>query len=113
MPEELNLIKQEDYKMLQQAIRGRWNIPLSLKTKAVQQLNNIVSDVETDTKNVLKAIQILGMLDRIDLEEIKMTMPKTLDIKSTSTEKLVEQLNKLIGPKNLDLVKQELLPSDS
>ena len=87
---------EEDFRLLSKGIRGRWDIPQTIRTKSVKTIEVILSDPNLDPSIKLEAIKVVAALDKLNLLEEQIYTPKTVHITKTSTSALIGKLSGIL-----------------
>lgn len=104
----------EDFRLLSRGIRGRWDIPQTIRTKSVNTIEVILSDPNLDPSLKLEAIKVVAALDKLNLLEEQIYTPKTVHITKTSTSALIGKLSGILDQSALNTLCSRLglpLPS--
>ena len=106
---EASLLQSEgDFGIINRLLKNpRYNIPEHLRSKAVASIEATFDDPENNTAIKLKAVQCLAMLDKHNIDLVKMAIPKKIEYitpSKMSDEELHEEIRNIAQclPKPID-----------
>lgn len=102
-----------DMNLLLHATRAGWRIPHSTKQKALSQLNSLLDKEDVSDRDKINVIRTLGLLDKIDLEEMRIAATLSLqreaiDVKKSNTQALIHKLQQLLTPEQIQHFSNEI-----
>lgn len=102
--------------MLNQLLKNpRYCIPDRLRFKVVQSIETLLDDVNTPPPTLIKAMQVLATLDKLNIEIAKTVMPKRVEttaVKTLSDDVLLEKLGEVLKKLPPSVIKG-LLPQET